>query len=524
MRPNSKISRYLILGFILLNGLLLRVTGLEWGIPRQPYWKSYHPDESVALSTILKMSAREGSLNPHYFINPTFHFYTIGAVWWLAGSLRLVPPARDIMDEVPTLRLDDTVRIWLMARLISVVLGVLTIWLTYLLGRHLQFGQGWPLLAAWLAAVMPTMVVQSHYLTVDGPAGFWLLLALLLLWRASQKKGASRWALAGLVGGIAVATKYNTLVGILPAWAALVVQGWSSRPERSRLVRQSSAFIAALGAGFLLGCPYAALSFGEWRTGLAGLAFYNDFATDWLYPWAVTSRLSLGWPLWALFLASLASVAIKPDRRGMFLAAAALPFFAAYGYKASPFMRHLVPAVPLMLMLIIYALAKVQAGSRKAWFSAAAALLLASSGYSLANSLAWVGLMGGQDTREEAAEFVKNRMPPGSEVGLVGKLWFYTPPLNEGEYRLVRLDYQPDKLQTHEPLLVIASEYEEKQFAFCRVAPDVRDGFFAMLRGRYRTAAVFSRVPRCCGLKFTGYPLADWNYFYPEIKVYERSF
>jgi 4-amino-4-deoxy-L-arabinose transferase-like glycosyltransferase len=525
MRPNNRASRYLILGFILLNGLLLRVTGLEWGVPRAPYWKSYHPDESVALSTVLKMSAREGNLNPHYFVNPTFHYYLIGAVWRLAGSLEFVPTARDIMDEAPTVTLDKTVRIWLLARMISVILGVLTIWLTYLLGRHLQIGAGWALISAWLAAVMPTMVIQSHYLTVDAPAGFWLILTLLLLLLASRQDGVWRWAAAGAAGGVAAATKYNVLAGIVPVAALLIIQIKSSTGGNGRRWGQAAVFIIFLFAGFLLGCPYSLLSFGEWREGINGLLHYNDYAADWLFPWLVTSRLSLGWPAWLLFLSAWAAVIIKPDRSGIFLAAGTLPFFIIYGYKASPFMRHMVPVVPLLVLLIVYALEKALGYfKRPALTAVAAVLIVLSSGYALVNGLAWIKIMNRPDTREEAAEYVKGRVTPGSAVGLAGRLWFYTPPLDEEEYRLIRLDYQPGNLGDNAPSLIIISEYEAKQFAFCRVPPEVRDSFMITLKERYRVAATFSRVPRCCGLEFKGYPLADWNYFYPEITVYERCY
>lgn len=526
MWPGKKNTGYLILGLILLIGLGLRVHGLNWGIPKAPYWRSYHPDERVAFYTLLEMTTSNGGLNPHYFVNPTFHYYLIGSAWWAAKVINYVPSTRDIVNESPSVTLGDVTRIWLLARSISVLLGVLTIWLTYLLGREFFKNEIYALTGAWLAAVMPTMVVQSHYLTVDGPVGFWFLAALLLIIKAFKDKRFWIWAAAGLVSGLAVATKYNALAGVVSVLIVLLIQQKINREDQiEKTPIKVSIFTGCLIAGFLLGCPYAVLSFGEWKDGIKGLLYYNDFVTDWLYPWLQTSRLSLGWPGWSLFLASLSAVFIKPDKPGMILAVGIFPYFLVYGYKASPYMRHMVLIIPLMVLLMIYAIKKGGEYIRHPGFKLiAGVLIILSSGYAMANSLAWVKVMSGTDTREEAAEYIEQNEPPGSDVGLAGRSWFYTPPLGEDQYNLIRLEYDPAKLEYFYPPLIILSEYESKQYAFCRVAPEVRDDFFKILKTRYRIRRMFTRVPQCWGIRFEGYPLADWNYFYPEITIYERSF
>lgn len=526
MHPAQKAPRYLILAIILLTGLLLRTEGLKWGIPKAPYWRSYHPDERVVFSTLLKMTTSDGELNPHYFVNPTFHYYSIGLVWWAAKTIKAVPSFRDIIDESPSVTLDDVTRIWLMARSVSVVMGLLTILVVYLLAREFFKNEVFALAGAWLTAVMPTLVIQSHYMTVDGPVGFWFLLAMLLILKSFRQDRVLIWAGAGLLSGLAVATKYNAIVGLASVFVLLLArQRFSNDGKADKIGYKVILFTGAMLLGFLLGCPHALISFGEWKEGIRGLLYYNDFATDWFYPWLVTSRLSLGWPGWILFMVSSVAIFVKPDRTGTILAAGILPYFLMYGYKASPFMRHMVLIIPLMLLLVIYSMDKTLRYLDKGIFKVIlAVLVLLTSGYAMANSLAWLRVMSGKDTREEAAEFVKQTMPRGSPVGLAGKSWFYTPPLEENEYDLVRLEYNPNRLEQFYPPMIIISEYESKQFAFCRESPEVRDRFFEMLGERYKGKKIFNRIPRCCGIKFSGYPLADWNYFYPEITIYERSF
>jgi len=528
MQPGKKLPRYLILGLAILTGLMLRVDGLKWGIPKAPYWKAYHPDERVAFSLLLKMTTSDGSLNPHYFVNPTFHYYLIGSAWWIVNKFHLVPSFKEAFGlvESNTVTLEDVTRVWLTARTISVILGILTIWLTYMLGLEFFEKEIYALGAAWLTAVMPTLVVQSHYLTVDGPVGFWFLAALLLMIRAFKQDRLWFWVAAGLVSGLSVATKYNALPGIVAAFTLLCI--WAilkSKGKIGKIHTKASIFAGCLAVGFLLGCPYALISFGEWQSGIKGLLYYNDFATDWLYPWLQISRLSLGWPAWVMFLLSWAAVVFKPDKQGAFLASVIMIYFLIYGYKASPYMRHMVLIIPLMVLLIMYAVEKsLRYSNHPVTKALLISTLMLSSGHALANSLAWTRIMAGKDTREEAAEYIKQQSPLGSDIGLTGKYWFYTPPLDETEYNLIRLEYEPAKLEYFHPPLIIMSEYEAKQYAFCRVGPEVRDEFFRKLKGHYTVKKTFQRVPRCCGIKFEGYPLADWNYFYPEITIYERSF
>jgi hypothetical protein len=499
----------------------LRVWGIKWGIPKEPYWDNHHPDEKVGM-TIVYTLATERGLNPHYFVNPSWHYYTLAFVNWLAGASGIVPT----LDQVASgeAELGDVTNIWLVARMVSVVLGAASVLLVFLAAARLFGNLDAGLLSAWLAAVNPVLVAQSHYITVDGPAVFWLLLAFCLLLLSLDKPGIRYAVLAGAAGGLAAATKYTGLLIVLPAAMAYAFGAGLAPRGRAAGPRMIAPYAIGLLAGFLAGCPCALLSFGEFRQGLQLMSQYNQFATDLPHPWLVTSRLALGWPLWAAFLLSLAAAFYRPNTRMMMLAVPAAGLFLMLGFSASPYFRHLLPAVPLALMLTAGMAVKLLGWRPARWRTALAAAVLAwtcwGAVYATANSLAWVRIMAAQDTREEATDYLNSHYPPGSEIAVAGIYEFYSPNLDR--FEKIRLQYDLEQIRGHQSGPIVVSDYEREGLSFSRRTAGQAAVFFGYLEGNYRPRAVFRRVPACCGLKFTGYPMADWRYFYPEITIYER--
>jgi 4-amino-4-deoxy-L-arabinose transferase-like glycosyltransferase len=528
---DSKIGKkatLIILLLILSVSFGLRARGLEWGIPQAPYWDSYHPDERVAFSSIMNMMKSKEKFNPHYFINPTFHYYMIGATWWLATKTKSLPTLNDIINEASWVTLDDITKIWLMARRISLVLGVLTVLLVYLIGRKIFTDRRFSLLGAWITAVMPTLVVQSHYMTVDGPAVFWFLLAFYILLIASEKQGMKYNLIAGFAGGLAVATKYTSILILLPA---VIVLGrrLAAAKDKKALTQGISLFafyVFGMLAGFLVGCPYALLAFDEFKSNLMMLGSYNDFDANFAYPWLTGGRLAVGWPLWSFALFAMVVTLIRSSFKEILLVAFAISFMLMLGYKASPYFRHIVLVLPFTALIMANASLKLTSWAGKVrprFIAAALALwLMFGTSYAMANSIAWVNIMAEQDTRESAADFLKQRYSIGSPIAVPGIYEFYDPPLEE--YKITRLEYSLEKLKSMMPEVIVMSDYESVGRIFSRVSPDEADEFFEQIERNYRIVGKFAKIPGFWFIKFKGYPVTDWRYFYPEITIYERSF
>src|SRR3954454_3416920 len=92
----------LTLAAICLAGLLLRVLGLQFGLPAV-----YNPDEVAIMSRALAFA--KGSLNPHNFLYPTFYFYVLFA-WvgvylagvWATGGVTSLSALAELYFTNPT--------------------------------------------------------------------------------------------------------------------------------------------------------------------------------------------------------------------------------------------------------------------------------------------------------------------------------------------------------------------------------------------------------------------------------------
>jgi hypothetical protein len=69
--------------------LLLRLYGLEWGLPSPERVHSYHPDEITLIAPTLHMNIFAGEMNPHFFNYGSFFLYAVYFTRLFAEFLRL---------------------------------------------------------------------------------------------------------------------------------------------------------------------------------------------------------------------------------------------------------------------------------------------------------------------------------------------------------------------------------------------------------------------------------------------------
>src|SRR5205085_997225 len=142
------------------------------------------------------------------FRNPTLFRHVLEIEYRLAN---LVRPAADVR-EMAVFQLS-------LARITSAILGALACLLTALATARLPIvSGGWSGLATGLIlALAPLEVHLSHYAVNDAPASFVMAACLLFGARALVAPSGLDLLLAGLLAGLAAATKYNFgIVLVLP--------------------------------------------------------------------------------------------------------------------------------------------------------------------------------------------------------------------------------------------------------------------------------------------------------------------
>src|SRR4029453_18270758 len=193
------------------------------------------PDEAESISRASGILA--GDLNPHFFHWPSLTFYLF------AAALGTVSGIRSLAGIEPSLPVDVAL---ITARTLVAIAGALTVLPLFRLGRRMA-GQTAGLLGAGCLAVVPLHVRDSHFAMTHVLMTLLLSMCLAALVAACDRArepatgtALSRFAVAGLLGGLATSTKYNAALVVMSMVAAQILLvtlpgpgSWAARRGRS---------------------------------------------------------------------------------------------------------------------------------------------------------------------------------------------------------------------------------------------------------------------------------------------------
>ncbi len=443
MKRESTRGATLALIAILLGAAVIRLWGLDWGLPFP-----YHPDEGSILFHSLGFGT--GDLNPHWFRWPSLVMYVMfgfyGALYVVGKLAGLYGAPADLVRHY----VSDLSWFWLMGRALSAAAGVATVWVTYLFGRR-SYGKSVGLTAAAILAVTYLHVRDSHYATPDVVSTLLATLSLLAALTAVSRGRAGRLILSALLAGLAASAKYpagiaavGTLVGLGLLW------------RRGRVsVIQSVVIILAVPAGFLIGTPYALLSRDEFlrdvvrqftMVSTSGVAQEPTSFVAGLREIVVrTFGHGVGWPVTILAIVGAALPlrlwrgALKRQSGGRqdraTISGAAAGRALALWYTAAVIVlmslltvkraTYLTPALPMVAFLAALGIRGVfeRLTTRPYRALVATVLVVAAAAYP---SVRFVAALGAADTRTQALEWVSREIAPGARIAVED----YGPVLN----------------------------------------------------------------------------------------------
>jgi Dolichyl-phosphate-mannose-protein mannosyltransferase len=418
----------LVLALILVAGLALRLWNIDYGLPFV-----YSIDEgSHFTSRAIEMFWQD--LDPGYYQNPSAYTYLVYAVLRVMyGPLGFLFDLQfgNVTDQFDK----DPAQIWVAARTLAAVLCMAGVATTYWAARRL-WGVREGLVAAAVLAFAFLPVAYSRVAVTDVGALIGVSLSLAFAVVAYERGRTRDYALAGAAAGLAVAFKYTAGLALLPlAIAALA---------RLRADGVRAAGGAALGAAlaalvFVVLNPYLFDSLDAWWSDLRDQA---EVAADQPKPGQESGGVwyyldSLTWGLgWAAALAALAGALLELRRdlvRGLMLAALPLALFAYLSVQSRYFGRWLLPAYPALAMLAAAALTQLSAlVPNPSWrgpvLAGVAALVLLQP---LAADIRSAQVLGRDDTRQQARDWIEARREPGLRVSVepaVPGRWFRSNP------------------------------------------------------------------------------------------------
>lgn len=347
-----------LLAVVLLGALGLRLWGIGTGLPYV-----YNVDEAAHfVPRAVAMSS--GGLDPHYFVNPPALTYLLHAIFVIVfgGGAGTVGELANHRDTV-----------FLLARVVVAVLGVVAVWVLYLLGARLFEDRRVGLLAAALEAVAFLPVFYGHFALNDAPTLVPLTVSLLgsalIVGRGCRRD----YAIAGIGLGLACASKYTAGIVLLPLLAAALIRHRDGRradaqgaddaraPIGRSLVLLAVAAACAVGA-FLLANPYALLDFHRFHADIAHQSALSDEAQGKLgaptqdgiayYLWSLT--WGLGWIPALAALGGALAIWRRHARAAWLLVPPVLAFGLFMGLQSRYYGRWLLPLFPILCLLAAY--------------------------------------------------------------------------------------------------------------------------------------------------------------------------
>ena len=263
IRVSSRNPERIWVVLILIGALIFRLRDLGFLLP---YY--YYSDEQDVAQIALRM-LQTGDLNPHYFWYGSFPIYwttmldglVLGVRCWLSGGINTIGECIRNFGVY-----DQGFLLFYLGRATSLLFGLGTIYLTFLLGKRV-FNRAAGYLSAIFLAISPFHIFFSQVFKVDISLLFWILLTVYFSLNIYEGGGLKNYLGAGLGAGLALSTKYEFLV-ILPILLAVILRGgWKGVFSWSPVF---SAYLALLI--FILTCPFSVLSSPEFFQQLKILA------------------------------------------------------------------------------------------------------------------------------------------------------------------------------------------------------------------------------------------------------------
>lgn len=270
----------LIVAFIIVY-IIGSLSVITWGLPNYNHPFNYYMDEWHQMQSIRELF-KHGSPNVPGAANGTiFHWFVSGLFLSPFVLFHIIDPFV-VKSAFAALEMQE--RIFIVLRLNTLLFGILSIvTLVYIAKKYLKIN---PILPTFFFIFNPIWLYQSNYFKYDIALTFWILLAILFIFRFAQKPTFLNFLFAGAVSALCFATKVSGLV-MLPLY---LYSFFHFIPKQKRdykyLLGGLSAFVVIF---IVLGIPDLILQKGD----ISGYLFsnliesphvYNNFLLE-FHPW-----------------------------------------------------------------------------------------------------------------------------------------------------------------------------------------------------------------------------------------------
>lgn len=473
-------KRYL-LPIILIIGLFLRLYGIKWGLPDKEHFYSYYPDEYNTINTLQTVNPGRFNFTPPVPNgNPTFFQFLVGffvKLFSLFGLVTLTQSKQFYLNHP-----EEYAKIYLIGRTLVAAMGVLTVYLVYLIGKKF-YSEKVGLLAGAFFSIVPLNVVCSHYMEPGGAATFWLTLTMFFSLSIIHTGNRKWYILAGSSLGLAIGSKYTAIPFasiVLLAHLLRLYQDKTGSFLKKILDKNIFLLFLMTTVFFIIGVPYSVLDLPTFKY---NMSVFFDAATrgaagklqvNWFYPLTNILYYSIG-PF--ILLPAVGGVILALFKREktdlLFLAWILLYYYiqAQTGLKVARYQNEYLPFLIILAARFIFYL-KDYLGKY-----IVNTIIILSIFVTLIYTLSYTNIMAEPAAQDTSSLWIKNNIPPKSKIGVIRMPYYYSPPVinmkyfalsrysenpeyNKPDYKIVDLNYSPVKLDSEKPEYIVTSDAE----------------------------------------------------------------
>lgn len=358
---------------LLAFALALRLYGTDWD-----QGGLFHPDERAVLMRVNDLrwpapsdaltlfSADESTLNPHWFNYGSLPMYVLKTFQAVSSPFRPL----DIFD----LRLPG--------RVISALADTATVALVFAIAAR-GYGRRAGFIAAALSALAVIQIQLAHFFAFDGVMTTFIVAGVFFSVRVAQRGRRLDSALAGLMLGLGMATKFSVAPLALTVVAAHAIFAFSRPGEtldltgahggergleavdrRRRALRGALMAFGIAAVAMLLTQPYMLLDYGTFARNvgeqsqmvrrLVDLPYTRQYVDTPKYAYQAWQLgvwglgPAAGITVWAGLLAGLAAAALARRKTDLVVLSWVLPYLLVTGWFEVKFLRYMLPVTPFL--------------------------------------------------------------------------------------------------------------------------------------------------------------------------------
>lgn len=466
MMEGKRNKEILLLVAIILIGLFLNTFGLKWGLPEG----DWHWDEKVRILTNM---IKNRTLNPHYFNNPTLHTYLLGI--WLAPYLLIIKLSGIVNGVQSWAEMPAHVKtnLFIIARLLSVFLGIATGYLTYLIGKKV-FNRLTGIIAFLILILAPGFVTWSHFSTVDITSAFFSTFSLYYCIKIINKPTRRNYLLAGIFAGLALSTKYTAwilAVFILMAHFFSMVKQYGV-PKIKNIIRFIYSKYLFIALCLMILCffatnPFVLIGFGEFKQhilNLFGSLSSSARAKYSFFDWQAIHGLNsiFGTPTLILAALSIFFLVVKPREKkyhNLYLLISIMVYFIYLNSCSFVRPRYLIIILPFIAIAIGHFYSSIIKRG-KALKVASTILISGALIYQVILSLC-VDLCFTNDPKVQTRKWVMRNVSPNSIIHSHGYSAFVNLHL-PSRYQVIDIPEMADTTIPVDKLKIFLARYNEK--------------------------------------------------------------